>query len=70
MKDERSNIVKFRPRPKQPPAPARSAARHSSGEPAINWSRAPKALVMIVIFFVLMWVVSSLAGWISNIGMG
>lgn len=72
MPDERNNVVKFQPRPKPPPPPkAKPKAKvHRSGEPAINWSRAPKAAVIIIVIVALMWVVGRLAGFVSGFGMG
>lgn len=68
MNDRRDNVVKFKPPPKRPDPPR--PKRRPNGEPAINWSRAPKAIVLIVIFMVFMWLVGGLAGWISGIGVG
>ena len=74
MKDERhDNVVRFRrPTAKKPPPPqrkpARPARRPGGGEPAINWSRAPKAIALILIFFLVMWLLNGLGGWISGVG--
>jgi hypothetical protein len=73
MKDERDNIVRFQPRPKAPPPPKKRPAKarptsHRGGEPAINWSRAPRAAVLIVGILFLMWLVGILANWVSGIG--
>jgi hypothetical protein len=69
MKDPEGNVVRFRPRPKRPEPPKPSPARRRpAGERAVNWSRAPKALLFILLFFAAMWLVGGLADWISSIG--
>jgi hypothetical protein len=73
MKDDPGNVVRFRPRPKAPPPkPKPQAIRPSRhhGERAINWSRAPKAAIIILIFFLAMWLLGGMAGWIGKIGVG
>jgi hypothetical protein len=72
MKDDKGNVVRFQPRPKPPPPPKPKAKpyRPNTGpEKAINWSRAPKALVIIVLFFAVMWLLGSLTDLIGRIGM-
>lgn len=76
MKDDPGNVVRFRPRPKAPAPPkAKAKAKpqpyrptHGQGERAINWSRAPKAAVIILLFFLAMWLVGGMSDWISRIG--
>lgn len=70
MPDERNNVVKFQPRPKPPPPPKAKPKIHRSGEPAVNWGRAPKAAVIIVLILAAMWLVGRLAGFVSGFGMG
>ena len=72
MKEPEGNVVRFRPKPKRPPPPPKAAPvrRRASGEQAVNWSRAPKALVIIALFFLAMWLVGGLASLISGIGTG
>lgn len=76
MNDERrDNVVRFRrPPPKKPAPPQRKPPQPfrragPGGEPAINWARAPKAIALIVVFFLLMWLLNGLGGLISGIGM-
>jgi hypothetical protein len=68
-------VVRFRPRPKRPapappPRPQPRAYRPNTGghEPAINWSRAPKAIVLLVLFFIAMALIGGLGDWIGRIG--
>jgi len=71
MKDDQGNIVRFRPRPKAPPPPPepkRPPRSRPTGEPPINWSRAPRAVVIILIVLLVMWLIGGFAGWISGIG--
>ena len=74
MKDDPGNVVRFQPRPKAPPPPKAKAKpqpyrpSRAYGERAINWSRAPKAAVIIVIFFLLMWLLGGVADWIGGVG--
>ncbi len=77
MRDDHNNVVQLPKRPRRPPpAPAptpkpfRPSSRRGSGEPAINWSRAPKAIVLIGIILLFTWLVGGLSGWISGIGAG
>lgn len=79
MKDDPGNVVRFRPRPKAPPPKPKSKPKQKAqpyrpaggqGEPAINWSRTPKAAVIIVLFLAAMWLLSGLAGWIGRLGTG
>ena len=70
MKDDPGNVVRFQPRPKRtvppPPSPPRpqpyrtGRANPRGHGPAINWSRAPKAIVLLVIFFVAMALIGGL----------
>ena len=75
MTDDRDNVVRFRPRPKRPaptppPKPYCPNVRRPSGQPAVNWSKAPKAAALIVIVLLFFWLVGGLADWISRIGLG
>jgi hypothetical protein len=75
MKDDPGNVVRFRPRPKRPPPPSKPKTQPyrptgGGGERAINWSRAPKAIVAVLIFFLAMWLLGRLVDWISKIGIG
>jgi hypothetical protein len=70
MKEPEGNVVRFRPKPKRPPPPPKAAPvkRRPTGERAVNWSRAPKALIIIGLFFLAMWLVGLLANFISGVG--
>lgn len=76
MKDDPGNVVRFRPRPKAPaPSKAKSKTKpyqpsRGGGERAVNWSRAPKAAIIILIFFLVMWLLGGMADWIGTIGIG
>ena len=77
MKDDPGNVVRFRPRPKRPAPPPAPKSRpqpyrptRTGHEPAINWSRAPKAIVLLVLFFIAMALVGGLGDWIGRIGTG
>ena len=77
MKDDPGNVVPFRPRPKAPPSKPKPKAKAPPyrpsghrGERAINWSRAPKAAVIILIFFLAMWLLGGMADWIGRIRVG
>lgn len=71
MQDERNNVVKFQPRPKPPPAPKpkKGPKAYRGGQPAVNWSRVPRAALIILIFLVLMWLVGRLASGITSFGL-
>jgi hypothetical protein len=73
MKDDPGNVVRFQPRPKAPPAPKPKAQPkayrpNTGGEKAINWSRAPKALIIIALFFGVMWLLGGLGDLIGGVG--
>ena len=77
MKEDPGNVVRLRPRPKRPapPPPSKSRpqpyrANRGGHEPAINWSRAPKAIVLLVLFFIAMALIGGLGDWIGRIGVG
>jgi hypothetical protein len=70
MKESEGNIVRFRPRPKAPPPKPAPVRSRPAGERAVNWSRAPKALVIIGLFVAAMWLVGLLANMISGVGVG
>ena len=71
MKDEPGNVVRFQPRPKAPPPPkvkAKPYRPRTGAEKAVNWSRVPKALIIIVLFFGAMWLLGGLGDLIGRIG--
>lgn len=75
MKDDPGNVVRFQPRPKPPPKPKAKVKPtpkpyrpNTGGEKAINWSRAPKALVIIALFFAVMWLLGGMSQLIGRIG--
>ena len=77
MKEDPGNVVRLRPRAKRPPPPPPSKSRpqpyranRAGHEPAINWSRAPKAIVLLVLFFIAIALVGGLGDWIGRIGVG
>ena len=77
MTDDRDNVVRLRPRSKRPPQPptpklkpVRSNAYRPAGQPAVNWSKAPKAAALIVIVLLFFWLIGGFADWISGIGLG
>jgi hypothetical protein len=74
MNDDPNKVLKFRPRPK-PPAPpkppkTRSSRPRRGGEPAINWSRAPRALAIVALILIFLWLVGWGVEQISGIGVG